>query len=224
MSDIVFHLADKSMAEGLRAFFRRDNWHYALGCRRFDIDPDSRDDIFQIGGCTDGGLWKNAHTNLATHFRTHQHAVIILDKDFDPYPAPQKIREDIRANMRQRGWTDDRFEVIVIEPMLEAWLWADAVSTAKGFGVSDFDELKNQLVAKNLWNPTDPKPKPTHMKAARDLAAKIGHRSTGSPIFREVFTSLSSRALSACVEPSFVLLLHTLQTWFPHTPAGGAAP
>lgn len=222
MSDIVFHLADKSMAEGLRAFFRRDNWHYALGCGQFNIDSESRDDVFQIGGCTDGGLWKNAHTNLATHFHTHRHAVIILDKDFDPYPTPQQIREDIRANMRQRGWTDDRFEVIVIEPMLEAWLWADAVSTAKGFGVADFGTLKQELVDHGLWNPAEPKP--SQMKAARDLAAKIGRRKTGSPIFREVFNSLSSRALSTCVEPGFVLLLRTLREWFPPAPAGGAAP
>ena len=116
------------------------------------------------------------------------------------------------------------FEVIVIEPMLEAWLWADAVSTANGFGVANFNDLKNQLVKKNLWNPDEPKPKAEQMKAARNLAAKIGRRSTGSPIFRAMFSSLSSRALNACIEPGFVLLLRTLRDWFPPAPVGGVAP
>ncbi len=224
MRDIVFHLADKSMAEGLRAFFRRDDWHHALGCRRFNIDPESRDDIYQIGGCTDGGLWNYAHTNLARHHRTHQRAVIIIDQHFSPFLPPATIRNDVRTKMQQSGWADDRFEVIVIEPMLEAWLWADAVSTANGFGVANFNDLKNQLVKKNLWNPDEPKPKAEQMKAARNLAAKIGRRSTGSPIFRAMFSSLSSRALNACIEPGFVLLLRTLRDWFPPAPVGGVAP
>jgi hypothetical protein len=212
MSDIVFHLADKSMAEGLRSFFRRDNWHFALGCRPFAIDPESRDDIFQIGGCTDGGLWKNAHNNLATHRHTHKYAIIIIDQHFDPFPTPETIRTDVKANMVRSGWTDGCFEVIIIEPMLEAWLWADAVSTARGFGVTDYAALKQELVDQNLWNLGDPKP--TQMKAARNLAAKLGRRKTGAPLFREVFNVLSSRAINACVEPGFQLLLQTLRTWF----------
>ena len=35
MRPLVFHLADNTMVEGLKAFFRRDNWHSALDCEHY---------------------------------------------------------------------------------------------------------------------------------------------------------------------------------------------
>ena len=29
------------LVEGLKTFFRRDDWHYAIGCDHIEIDPDS---------------------------------------------------------------------------------------------------------------------------------------------------------------------------------------
>jgi FAD/FMN-containing dehydrogenase len=221
MRPIVFHLADKHMEEGLRAFFRRNNWHHALGCNRFDIDPGSSEDIFRVAGRADPSIWRNAGTHLKTHLATHEHAVVILDEDFDPYPGAVQIRQEISRDMREKGWADDRFVVVVIEPMLEAWLWADAVSTAKGFNVPSFDELRQQLIADGLWGDGDPKP--SEMKRARDRASRIGGRQTGSAIFRDVFTHLSSRGFDACAEPGFQLLRQTLRRWFPAQPIGASA-
>ena len=31
MRDVIFLLADQHMESGFRAFFERDDWHYALG-------------------------------------------------------------------------------------------------------------------------------------------------------------------------------------------------
>lgn len=213
MAPIVFHLADKHMEQGLRAFFRRANWHYAMGCDRFEINAESNDDIYRIAGATDPILWKAAGDHLKTHLGTHERAVVIIDEDFDPYPGADQIRKDATQNMLAQGWPEDRFKIIVIEPMLEAWLWADGASTARGFNVPDFGRLRDQLIAEHLWDAGALKPR--EMKRARDRAASLGGRKTGSAIFRAVFENLSSRAFDQCVEPGFSTLRQALRRWFP---------
>lgn len=219
MRPVVFHLADDHMEKGLRAFFHRDNWHHALRCARFELDPDSSEDIFRVGGCTDPGMWKEAHFNLASHLKTHEHAIVLIDEDFDPHPGAARIREDIGDGLMSAGWERERFEVVVIEPMLEPWLWTHSDHVATAFGLSRFAELRAELTRQGLWSEGDPKPR--ELKRARDLAARLGGRKTGGPIFASVFTALSSRALDQCREPGFLLLRQTLQRWFP--PEGAEA-
>jgi hypothetical protein len=104
MGDVIFHLADEHMEKGFKAFFARDDWHYALGCRRFAIDPSSENDIYRVPGHTDAGLWKNAGQNLRLFRERYQYAVIILDADFDPHPGAEVLRADISADMVACGW------------------------------------------------------------------------------------------------------------------------
>jgi hypothetical protein len=213
MRPVVFHLADSHMEKGLRAFFRRDNWHYAMRCNRFELDPESSEDIFRVGGCTDQGLWKGASANLATHRKTHERAVVIIDEHFDPYPGAAQIQQDMTRDLVDAGWDRDRFEVMVIEPMLEAWLWMESDHVATAFGLTRFADLRASLVDQGLWD--EGAAKPRELKRARDFAARLGGRKTGGPIFKSVFGALSSRALDHCTEPGFVLLRETLQRWFP---------
>jgi hypothetical protein len=174
MRDVIFHLADKHMEEGLRSFFARDNWHHALGCERFLVDPESQSDIFRVPGHTDCGIWKHAHENLQLFREQYRYAVIVLDAEFDPYPGASVLQEDISKGMIASGWDEDRFSVVVIQPELEAWLWAPNQNVALAFGHENFDGLRGLLEAQNLWNPGDPKPH--DLKRARDLACFMHER------------------------------------------------
>lgn len=220
MRDVIFHLADQHMEAGFRAFFARENWHHVLHCSRFNLDPDSERDIYRRGGYTDGGLWRHAHSNLAPFLGEYRHAVIVLDADFEPHPGVETLREDITNNMRAAGWDEDSFCVVVIDKELEAWLWAPNLNVAQAFGHDDFDKMRDALAAKNLWNAGAAKP--NDLKAARNLASKLGGRKTGGPIFRSVFGSISSRACDRCQEAGFNTLRTALQTWFPQNEGGAA--
>lgn len=220
MRDIIFHIADQHMEAGFRAFFARDNWHHVLGCSRFEIDPESERDIFRRGGYTDGGIWKHAHNNLMLFKEDYRHAVIVLDADFEPHPGVEKLREDITNNMLGAGWAEGSFCVVVIDKELEAWLWAPNVNVAKAFGHNDFDQMRAALAQKNLWD--EGAPKPNDLKAARDLAARLGGKRTGGPIFRGVFEGISKRACDLCQENGFITMRNALQTWFPPTEGGAA--
>lgn len=90
MDAVVFYVADQSMEEGLKTFFQRPDWHTVLGCTKFEINPYSDEHIFRVPGFTDGGVWKHAATFLANHLGRFDHAIVILDEDFDPYPEPIK--------------------------------------------------------------------------------------------------------------------------------------
>jgi len=219
MRPLFFHVADSTIGEGLKAFFRRENWHHALRCARFDLDPDSPEDIYQVPGEFDSAVWTSADEHLAPFRATHERAVVILDEHFDPWPSAAHIRDDICRDLTRAGWDRARFEVIVIQPMLEAWLWMDSDHVARAFGVEDYATLRGQLEKADVWTPGDPKPH--DLKGARNRAARLGGTKSGSVAFRHVFGAVSRRALDRCQEPGFMLLRRTLQTWFP--PEGGPA-
>jgi hypothetical protein len=213
MRPIVFNLADNAMVEGLSVFFQRENWHHALGCREFDIDPCSDRDFLKVPGRNDDALWHSAHLYLDPFRETHERAVVILDEEFGSSPGAATIRTDVEANLLRSGWEEDRIAVIVIEPMLEAWLWMDSDHVARAFGHPDYQELRARLVEEGLWEAGQPKP--YELKAARDRAAKLGRTKSGRAAFANVFASVSSRALGRCTEPGFLRLRETLQRWFP---------
>lgn len=228
--DIVFHIADESMEKGFKAFFRRVDWNYALKCNRFDIDPDSDRDIFRISGHdsdlnprrNDPGMHHHAHDNLRTHLDTHEKAIIILDEFYGGSPGADALREEITVNMMEAGWDKDRFEVVVIQPMLEAWIWANNLNVAKAFGFESFEELQQPLVEKGLWVKGQPKPIDDKMKDAKNVAIQIGkhsrqkgHKKLPSSPFSSLFKQISSKACDACKEPGFQQMRTRLQEWFP---------
>ncbi len=224
MRPIVFHLADESMEKGFRAFFRRSNWHHAMGCARFEIDPENSRDIYRISGHNsalnpfrnDPGIHQHAHENLATHLKTHEHAVIILDESFGGSPGAAALRDEIACNMMSSGWKEERFEVVVIQPMLEAWLFADNLNVARAFGFPDFQSLQQPLIERGLWKPGQHKPEAANLKEAKKVALKTGGKSRlGSSPFPKLFEQISSRAFNACHEPGFQQMRSRLQSWFP---------
>jgi len=213
MRPLIFHLADNSMVEGLRAFFQKDTWHYALGCRRFDIDAVGDTDFLKIPGGDDQVVWKSAGENLETFCETHERAIVILDEWFDPWPGAAQIKSDITADLVNYGWQSERIEIIVIQPMLESWVWMESDHVAKAFGWPSYVELREQLVSEGLW--AAGAPNPHALKEACNRAARLGKTRSGRIIFRNVFRAVSSRSLNRCEEPGFMAMRSALQTWFP---------
>ena len=98
MRPLVLHLADKRMRTCFEAFFSRTDCAQQLGCAHFEFDPTR--DIFQAPGITDPGTYQYAHENLAPYRETHQHAMVVLDEQWDPSPGAEAIVAHIRANMK----------------------------------------------------------------------------------------------------------------------------
>lgn len=217
---LVILMADNAMVEGLKGYFRRDPWHYALGCAPFALDPNSERDFLKVPGANDQAVWKYAHVHLAPFQATHERAIIMLDEWFGDTPGAAVLQDEIEANMLGAGWAREQFEVIVIQPMLEAWLWMESDHVAKAFGWNDYNELRDRLVQENLWNPGEAKPHELKKAAAR--ASKLGKVKSCRRTFANVFSAVSSRSLDRCSEPGFHRFRNTLRTWFPPTEGGAA--
>lgn len=223
MRDVVFHVADHAMEQGLRAFFRRPDWSDALGCAPFRMDPDSDEDIFRVRRYKDGGVYNYAHENLANHLGRYEYAVVILDNKFDPSPGVIEIERTIKANLVVEKWHPEKIAVIVIDPALEAWIWADDTSTARAFRIGgEFRFLRERLIDERLWE--EGRPKPKDMKAAARRAADMGGWVSNNAIFQTVFSALTKDALDKCVDPAFTQMRRTLQHWFPPSNPGSAQP
>jgi hypothetical protein len=243
MKPLLFLLADSECASTLRGFFGRDKFHKSLGCGPIKLDDASfnpEKDI-RVHDRRDPGVWKDSQTILFAERQNYEKCLVILDEAWEGAPTPDKIIEDIEGLVvNEARWTRGRFEVILIRPELEAWIWQRNTHIVEAFGFNGTDkELWAMLEQKSLtlepgkkkyrfapantlagfppaWPKSEPKP-----KNPKGLVEALTHECRSGPV-SGVFNEISSTiSLRGCVDPAFKRLRDTLRTWFP--PEGGAA-
>lgn len=180
----------------------------ALGVR-LEFTPDG--DLLRYNG-RDSGCFKDAVDLLRTPQRTHRHALLIFDREGcgAENKAREEIEEDIERRLHSSGWEPDRVSVVVIDPELEAWVWARSPNVANVLGwQNDRDALQPFLEAEHLWDahalkPNDP-------KEAMRQALRHKNKPLGAPLFSE----LASRVgIANCHDSAFEKLRERLRRWF----------
>lgn len=191
----------------------------ALLARSSDLDI--RDISFHIERHKgrDSGCRAFAVRHLRPHFHRYRRALVVFDRHGSGVHAPrEEIQEHLETDLARNGWPDGRAKVIVIEPELEAWMWAGSsrVSRALGWGPG-YGAMRRWLEARGYWKPGEPKP--TDPKTA--MHAVLRHRRTKwtSPLFAELAAGVD---LSRCGDAAFSELRDTLRSWFPPTSSGPA--
>lgn len=208
MRDLVFLIADLECEATLRGFFTRELFHRSLDCGPFSFDEG--DDLLRDAGGKDPGVWKNAHEILRSKRLTHQRALIILDNAWEGSPNVAAIERDISHNMIVSGWPLERFEVIVIDPELESWIWQDNCHVEVALGHERPPSLRFRLQEANLW-PGDAL-KPPDPKKAVDVVNTWYRFGPPSAVFNEIASKVSVRP---CTDPGFCKMRAALQRWFP---------
>jgi hypothetical protein len=215
MRDIVWLIADLECEATIRGFLERPNFHLSLGCNpfRFSVEEDRVRDTLR----KDPGVWKYGHELLSSKLTTHRYAVIILDNAWDGSPGPAEIEADISRKMVGSRWKENRFEVIVIDPELEAWIWQDNPLVEQAIGHVRPPSLRQKLATTTykvtgqvLWPPN--KPKPPDPKAAVETVRSMYRLGPASPVFKEITSRVS---VNKCQDPAFQKLRAALQRWFP---------
>ena len=214
MRDCCFLVADQAMRTAFELILDRGDRSELLGTGGFEFDPAPDVDLIQVAGYTDGGVHKHAARLLAPKLETHRHAVVCLDKKFPGAPAAGRIRRDITGNLRTAGWDPSRFEVIVIQPELERWLWLDHPACERAFGYPRADHGRSMRVMmreQGQWHEHDDKPH--DCDAALVWAARWKQRKTApATLFKAM---LPTAPVQHCEDPAFVKLRDTLKSWFP---------
>lgn len=180
---------------------------------QLDFNPDRppQGDLLRYAG-RDSGCFRDAINILRAPQRTHQHAILIFDrdgcgaKDMDRKWIESKVERELCDN----GWEPEKIAVIVIEPELEAWVWANSPHVANVLGWRDDPmALRPFLLKSGFWEAGLEKPRDP--KAAMWAAL----REQGKPVGARIFAELAKRVgLADCRDAAFQKLRSRLLDWF----------
>ena len=237
MKPLLLFVADSECAGTLRGFFERPKFHTSLGCGPIEVDGvvfNPEQDI-RVHPGHDPGMWTDPHTVLQAEHKNFQHAFIILDAAWDGAPPAEQIVSDIEGLVQARAsWERSRFEVILIQPELEAWIWQRNPHVAEAFEFTGCDaELWTFLASqalrldkerkKHRFVPANPlaqlppawptnQAKPENPKGLVEALAHLCQSGPTSGIFNEISSTISVRG---CKDLAFLRLRDTLRRWFP---------
>jgi hypothetical protein len=206
MNDLVVLVADNDMKRGINSLLSR---HGDLGIRQISYS------IFVNSKGHDSGIYRDAAEILRNSSKEYRYALVFIDHEGSgkEKETPQKIAEDIKSRLNGSGWKD-RSEVIVFDPELEIWLWANSQYTAETLGWNNYPELRNWLVDKGFWKKDSPKP--SRPKESLQEALKHAQKQhKGIPRSSDIHGEIASRIdFRECKDLSFRKFRETIQKWF----------
>jgi len=242
MKPLVIMTADGQCKATLRGFFERKKFYLSLGCGPIELDDETFDpenDIVVHPG-KDPGVWSDPQKVLFSTGKVYEKALIILDHAWEGAPPADQLIERIKTLVEKEAKLEPhRFEVILIEPELEAWIWQRNQQVVDAFGFKgneaalwnlfedkslllDQDEEEHRFVPANALGGQPPawpmaNPKPENPKGL--VEALKSHCRSGPP--SEIFSEISSHiSVKNCGDEAFQLLRAKLREWFPKPNAG----
>ena len=208
MRDCVFLVADKMMEGMLKGFLTREAFHLSLGCKVFAFDP--KQDLLVAHGQNDPGLYTRANEFLQPYSKTHRHAVVMVDADWDGSPGATKIRQRLQDHLTNAGWPDGGGCGVVIDPELENWVWQENPQVCASLGFAGtFADLRTQLENKGFWHPLAAKPH--RPKEAVEWVLRQANKRISSAIYQQLAMQVS---VKGCSDGAFRELRHALVRWF----------
>jgi phenylpyruvate tautomerase PptA (4-oxalocrotonate tautomerase family) len=205
----VILVADSNMAAAFRGYFGREGWHLSLGCTPFEIDT-TAGDLIVDGGGNDPGVYTKGHELLRLYQASHQHALVVLDCEWEGSPGKAAIVAHVTARLAESGWVEEAVKVIAIEPELENWLWQDNPRVADALRYKSSKPLR-QYLEENGWWPADAI-KPPRPKAAAEWMLRQARQPRSSAIYQQLAERISIRG---CTDTAFTEMRATLRAWFP---------
>lgn len=157
----------------------------------------------------DPGVFESAHEFASAFRNTHEHALVLLDLNWDGAPTTDRVEMARQIERRLAPDWRSNGRCVVIDPELEVWVWSDSPHVASQLGWPSWRELRNWLGAENLWpqgrrKPTEPK-----------KALKRALNQTKTPLSNAIFYELAWKvSLRRCSDQSFAELVEILRGWF----------
>ena len=201
MKDLFVLVADEDMRQTLMALLQR---HKGLHIPpiAFEVERHLR---------RDAGCRTDAARRLGPLSDQYRKAIVVLDKHGCGREdvAREAIQQEIEQGLAASGWAD-RARAVVIEPELEAWVWASSNNVTKVLGwPKGYDDLKAWLMRRDLW--LEEETKPSDPKAALKAVLRNTKRAHSASLFGELAKGTTWRY---CQCPAFAELKHHLQRWF----------
>ncbi len=199
MKDLVVLTADKNMEAAVKTLVEKR--HESSGIRQMQAD------VF-VHPERDAGVFLRAHIFLQPFRNEYRYALVMFDHEGcgqENKPA-EELEQEVKQRLEQSGW-QGRYEVVVLEPELEAWVWSSSHHVPKALGLTP--EQLRQILQRFPQNYLG---KPQRPKEAMEECLRQAKIPRSSSIYAELAETVG---LKNCVEPSFGKFRDTLQKWFP---------
>jgi hypothetical protein len=201
--DLVALVADADQRETLTSLLGKRRKSLGIRDLRYKLLKHPQRD----SGCVHGAV-----AVLETQVGLAMHALVVLDHEGSGQEtvAAQELARRLKGRLEDAGW-EDRAEVVVIQPELEAWVWSDSPHLEEVLGwPEDEPHLRSWLAAKGLW--LEGSPRPTHPEEALHRVLKHTRVRHSAALYGQLAEKVS---LVHCSDASFVHLKSVLRRWFP---------
>jgi hypothetical protein len=204
VTDVLFYVADKNIAESVGGLMGRDKIHRIVGCREFSFK------VKVAAGQNDPGIYVRASELLRGFVAEHARVVVLLDEEWDGSPGADEIERALRVHLDFAGWTEENSVALVVKPEADVWLWSDSPHSATALGWSSWNELRPALEQKGFL--VAGQKKPTRPKEAAEWALSQSGKPRSSTLYRQVSSQVAVRR---CEDDALTRLLTVLCKWFP---------
>ena len=200
-ADLFVLVADRDIEQTVLGLLGRTHALSIRSIQGAEVRPFSRHD----GGCRVEGV-----SVLRALRGQVRHSLLIFDHHGSGADTTvAELENRLEEELRKSGWGEDA-AVIVIDPEIEAWVWAESNLVDRILGWSEDGSLRTWLQSIDYLKPGQQKP--ADPKAAMLAALKDKAIKPSSSIFRQLADNVSFKG---CTDRSFNKLTSTLQRWFP---------
>lgn len=199
--DLLILVPDRNTEAALCGLFTRRE---SLGMRA--ITPDIRKHPEKDSGCRTNGV-----EFLNTFIASYEHALLLFDHEGSgaEQNAAESIEEAMESMLGRAGW-DGRAAVIIFQPELEAWVWADSPHVDITLGWKDKQpRLKEWLAERGFWETGALKP--YRPKEAMEAALRAVKKPRSSALYQSLAERVS---LTRCQDRAFLKFKSTMRSWF----------
>jgi len=158
----------------------------------------------------DSKVFNQAHELLREHQKNFRYALVMFDYEGSGKEGSwsrEEVEQDVQKRLESAGWKG-RCAVIVIEPELEAWVFAKSPHVAQVIAKGDATLLKAKLNGQ-----IDPNTgKPRHPKELMEEILRAKRIPRSSALYLRLAKKVS---LEDCRDPAFAKFCEVLGQWFP---------
>ena len=203
MKDLFLLVADKNARFTLEGALNRPK---SLGIRPITFDV-------RVHSGRDGGARTSGPEIIGLEHRRFHHAMLVFDFEGSGTDSPNAVELEQDLDRRLALQWQERAKAIVIDPEVDAWIWAaDSVIEPEigwpaGSGLRPW--LREQGYA------FDAREKPIRPKEALEAALSRIKLPRSSAIYRRIADRASMRR---CTDPAFHRFRLALASWFPAQP------
>ena len=199
--DLVVLVPDNNMSHTIMGILSRPE---SLNIRQLKYD-------IHIHVERDPGCFQSGHDFLRPMINRYKHGLLLFDKVGSGQESKSRevLEQTAYERLKNSGW-DNRAEVIILDPELEAWVWSDSPEVDRCLGWSGKEPnlrkwmRKEGLLPGGLVKPDNPK---TSMEQALRHVKKI----RSSAIYHQLAASVS---FNRCTDPAFHKFKTTMFKWF----------